>query len=536
MSIRRLLVANRGEIAVRIFRTCERLGIEAVAVVAPDDRSALHGRVAGTTVEVQSYLDAGEHVRAAVEAGADAVHPGYGFLAESAAFAEQVMQAGLTWVGPPPEALRRGGDKLEAKRIAEAAGVPTLPTGSPAEIGLPLLVKAAAGGGGRGMRVVRHRHELDDALDAAAREAEAAFGDGTTYCERLVERPRHVEAQLLGHPGGVELLGLRDCSVQRRHQKLLEEAPPAALDDEIARRIGVAAAAFAEAIGYRSLGTAEFLVDGDDAWFLELNGRIQVEHPVTEAVTGLDLVELQLRVAAGEEVELPGTRPIGHAIEARLYAEDPVSFLPRAGRVERLLLPDTIRVDVGIAEGDDVGLRYDPLLAKLVAHGATRDQALARLEEALDATTIEGVETNLAFLRWLVRHPVLRAGGVTTAFLAEHPPLSRAPRPAAGAWALPWRLNLPAPPPTGPPDVDAAATEHVTHGSSVVTSPLPGTVLAVDVDAGDTVEARQRLLVVEAMKLEHPVTAPFAATVTAVAVAPGDAVAAGATLIELDAS
>jgi acetyl/propionyl-CoA carboxylase alpha subunit len=535
MAIRRLLVANRGEIALRVFRTCERLGIETVAVVAPDDRAALHGRAAGAVAEVRSYLDADEHVRAAVETGADAIHPGYGFLAESATFAERVLDAGLTWVGPMPEALRLGGDKLEAKRIAAAAGVPTLPAGTPDEVGLPLLVKAAAGGGGRGMRVVRHRHELSEALAAAAREAEAAFGDGATYCERLLERPRHVEAQLLGHPGGVELLGLRDCSVQRRHQKVLEEAPPPGLDPSAAERIGAAAVAFAQAIGYRSLGTAEFLVDGADPWFLELNGRIQVEHPVTEEVTGLDLVELQLRDAVGEEVKLPRRRPTGHAIEARLYAEDPVSFLPRSGRIERLELPDTVRVDAGVAEGDEVGTRYDPLIAKLVVHGPTRELALARLEEALAATVVEGVETNLAFLRWLVRHPVVRAGRATTAFLAEHPPLSRPPRPAAGAWARPWRLNLPAPPPSGPPDVDAAATEHATHGSSVVTSPLPGTVLAVDVREGDAVEARQRLLVVEAMKMEHPVTAPFAATVAAVTVAPGDTVAAGATLVELEA-
>lgn len=535
MAIRRLLVANRGEIAVRVCRTCERLGIETVAVVAPDDRAGLHGRVAGDVAEVASYLDAGEHVRAALETGADAIHPGYGFLAESATFAERVLEAGLTWVGPPPEALRRGGEKLEAKRIAAAAGVPTLPAGTPEEVGLPLLVKAAAGGGGRGMRIVRHRHELSAALDAATREAEAAFGDGATYCERLLERPRHVEAQLLAHPAGVELLGLRDCSVQRRHQKVLEESPPPALHPSVAEQLGAAAVAFAEAIGYRSLGTAEFLVDGTEAWFLELNGRIQVEHPVTEEVTGLDLVELQLRVAAGEDVELPQLLPTGHAIEVRLYAEDPVSFLPRSGRIERLELPGTVRVDAGVAVGDDVGTRYDPLLAKLVAHGPTRAQALARLEEALAATVVDGVETNLPFLRWLVRHPVVRSGRATTAFLTEHPPLSRPPRPPSGAWARPWRLNLPAPPPSGPPDVDAAAAEHATHGSSVVASPLPGTVLAVEVREGDAVEARQRLLVVEAMKMEHPVTAPFAGTVAAVTVAVGDTVAAGATLVELEA-
>ena len=301
MAIRRLLVANRGEIALRIFRTCERLGIETVAVAAPDDHGAYHTRSADRTIEIASYLDPAEHVRAALEAGADAIHPGYGFLAENADFAEAVIAAGITWVGPSPEALRLGGDKLAAKRIAREAGVPTVPQGSAEEIGFPLVVKAAAGGGGRGMRVVRSAAELEEALAAAQREAEAAFGDGTVFCERYLERPRHVEAQLLGHAGGVAVLGARDCSIQRRHQKLVEESPAVGLDPTAWPRIAAGAVAFAEAIGYRGAGTAEFLVDGRDVYFLELNGRIQVEHPVTEEVTGLDIVELQLRVAAGED-------------------------------------------------------------------------------------------------------------------------------------------------------------------------------------------------------------------------------------------
>ena len=310
MAVNRLLVANRGEIAVRIFRTCARLGIESVAVAAPDDRGAFHARAADRTIEIASYLEGAEHVRAALEVGADAVHPGYGFLAENAGFAEAVIAAGIAWVGPSPEALRLGGDKLAAKRIAREAGVPTLPQGSADEIGFPLVVKAAAGGGGRGMRIVRSAGELDEALAAAAREAEAAFGDDTVFCERYLERPRHVEAQILGHHGGVAVLGDRDCSVQRRHQKLVEESPALGLDPRAWPRIAAAARAFAEAIGYVSAGTAEFLVDGPEVFFLELNGRIQVEHPVTEAVTGLDIVELQLRVAAGEEVEI-GRSPGG---------------------------------------------------------------------------------------------------------------------------------------------------------------------------------------------------------------------------------
>ena len=451
MAVRRLMVANRGEIAVRIFRTCTRLGIESVAVVAPDDRGALHARTADRTVEITSYLDPAEHVRAALEAGADAVHPGYGFLAENAGFAEDVIAAGLTWVGPPPDALRLGGDKLAAKRIAREAGVPTLPQGSADEIGYPLLVKAAAGGGGRGMRIVRSAAELDEALAAAAREAEAAFGDGTVFCERYLERPRHVEAQILGHRGGVTVLGDRDCSVQRRHQKLVEESPAPGLDPRAWPTIAAAARAFAEAIGYESAGTAEFLVDGPDVYFLELNGRIQVEHPVTEAVTGLDIVELQLRVAAGEDIDLD-VRSRGHAIEARLYAEDPRTFLPQTGRISRLVLPAGVRVDAGVEEGDEIGLSYDPMIAKLIAYGADRDEALSQLELALDDTVVEGVTTNLPFLRWLVRHPGFRAGAVSTAFLLDHAPLSAPPRHAApAAFAHAWRLNAPPPPPKPAP-------------------------------------------------------------------------------------
>ena len=335
MAIRKLLVANRGEIAVRIFRTCAELGIETVAVAPPDDSGSLHARTAGECVEIRTYLDSEEHIRAAKQSGADAVHPGYGFLAENADFAEAVEAAGLTWVGPPPAALRLGGDKLAAKRIAVEAGVPVVPTGEPEELGYPLLVKAAAGGGGRGMRVVREAGELEEALAAAAREAEAAFGDGTVFCERYVERPRHVEIQLLGDAHGtVVALGERDCSVQRRHQKVLEESPSPALDPELRAEMSAAAVAFAQAIGYQSAGTAEFMLDGRDFWFLELNGRIQVEHPVTELVTGRDLIRDQLRIADGEPLEPSNSLLQGHAVEVRLYAEDPEDVPPpgRHGR------------------------------------------------------------------------------------------------------------------------------------------------------------------------------------------------------------
>ena len=538
MAIQKLLVANRGEIAVRIFRTCRELGIATVAVVAPDDAAALHARAADETVSIGSYLHSEEHIRAAGASGADAIHPGYGFLAENADFADAVAAAGLTWVGPPAEALRLGGDKLAAKRIAAEAGVPVVPTGEPAELGYPLLVKAAAGGGGRGMRVVRTPDELDEALAAAAREAEAAFGDGTVFCERYVERPRHVEIQLLADAHGTVIsLGERDCSVQRRHQKVLEESPSPALDPELRAEMNAAAIAFASAIGYQSAGTAEFMLAGREFWFLELNGRIQVEHPVTELVTGVDLVREQLHIAAGGTLRVSETQAQGHAVEARLYAEDPRSFLPQAGKVERLRLPTQVRVDAGVEEGDEVGTSYDPMIAKLVAHGPTRAEALARLADALAETEVAGVTTNLPFLRWLVAHPVVRAGEATTAFLTEHPPLSEPPlRLPDAPWRGGWRLNLPPAPPAPAPDVDSAAHDRAAGpGSGNVTAPMPGTVIGVKVAPGDRVEARRPLLVLEAMKMETPLTAPYDATVKAVHVEEGDRVAGGALLVELEA-
>jgi len=544
--VEKLLVANRGEIALRIFRTCRELGIDTVAVVAPDDVGSLHVRSAGETVQISGYLHSEEHIRAAKAVGADAIHPGYGFLAERGDFAEAVEVAGLTWVGPSPEALRLGGDKLAAKRIAREAGVPVLPDGTPDEIGFPLLVKAAAGGGGRGMRVVRTQAELDDALAAAEREATGAFGDGTLYCERYLERPRHVEVQLLADAHGtVVAVGERDCSVQRRHQKVLEESPAPALDEGVRTQLLNAAVAFGKAIRYRSAGTVEFVVDGDEFFFLELNGRIQVEHPVTEAVTGLDLIERQIRIAEGEPLVAQSHKVEGHAVEVRLYAEDPATFLPQTGRIERLHLPSdnvslgagrAIRVDTGVEEGDEVGLAYDPLIAKLIAHGHDRHEALDALAAALDETDVVGVTTNLPLLRWLVSHPVVRAGKATTAFLTEHPPLSPLPlRHTPAAWRMPWRLNLPKAPSAAPPDIDAESHRHgPTHGESAVIAPMPGTVIRVEVEAGTEVSARQALVVLEAMKMEIPVHSPFDGTVKAVHVAAGDRVAGGALLVELE--
>ena len=529
--MKRVLVANRGEIALRVFRAAHGLDLAAVAVAAPDDLGSLHARSADALVEIPSYLDPAALVAAAVASGADAIHPGYGFLAENGDFAESVVAAGLVWIGPPAAALRAGGDKLAARALAASAGVPTIPeTEVP-----PLIVKAAAGGGGRGMRVVRSRAELAPALEAAKREALAAFGDDRVYLERYLERPRHVEVQLLADThGAVISLGERDCSIQRRHQKLLEESPAVGLPADLRSALAEAAVAFGRLIGYQGAGTVEFVVDGDDFFFLELNGRIQVEHPVTELVTGIDLVEWQLRIARGEHLDIaPEAR--GHAIEARLYAEDPVTFLPQAGRLDRLRLPSAIRVDAGVEEGDEVGTSYDPLLAKLIAVGPTRREALARLAGALAETEVAGVTTNLPLLRWLVAQPGVRAGAVTTAFLVEHPPLSVAPPlPPAAVWQGPFRLNLPPPRPQAPPRL--SSVERTADGAwHLVTAPMPGTVVKVHVEPGATVAAGAPLVVLEAMKMETPLMAPRDAVVRAVHARAGDRVVGGALLVELEA-
>jgi acetyl/propionyl-CoA carboxylase alpha subunit len=386
------------------------------------------------------------------------------------------------------------------------------------------------------MRVVRVPEGLEDALEAARREAQAAFGDDRVFCERYLERPHHIEIQLLADGRGtVHAVGERECSIQRRHQKVFEESPSPAVDDQLRTAMGDAAGAFAQAIGYRSAGTVEFMLDGRDFWLLELNGRIQVEHPVTELVAGIDLVEQQIRVATGAEITPPGP-PAGHAVEVRLYAEDPRTFLPQTGRIERLRLPDAIRVDAGVEEGDVVGTSYDPLIAKLIAHAATRDDALDRLADALRETDVTGVTTNLPFLRWLVSHPLVRSGRTTTAFLSEHAPLSTPPlRMAAAPWSGSWRLWLPGPPPASPPDVDSAAHDSGSVATeSTLRAQMPGTVIRVLVAEGDTVVLRQPLLVLEAMKMETPVVSPYDATVRRLHVAEGDQITAGTLLVELE--
>jgi acetyl-CoA/propionyl-CoA carboxylase biotin carboxyl carrier protein len=418
--MRTLFIANRGEIASRISRTCERLGIRAVVPVT-DGPAGL------------DLLDAAAVVDAARTAGADALHPGFGFLAENPGFAELVQGAGIRWVGPPPNAIRVMGDKAAARRLAASLGVPVLPGYDGAEqsdraltdaaetVGFPLLVKPAAGGGGKGMRIVREPARLPDSLAAARREATVAFGDDRLILERLVEGGRHVEIQVMfdAHGNGVHL-GERDCSIQRRHQKVLEESPSPAIDAAMRHRLGEAALTLARAVGYVNAGTCEFLLDdrGVPA-FLEMNTRLQVEHPVTEFVTGRDLVADQLRIAAGESLgfDSEAGRPTGHAAEVRLYAEDAEDgFLPATGRIEAIRWPsgDGVRVDAGVEAGSVIGEWFDPMLAKIIAWGPDRAIAFDRLERALDQTVVLGIVTNLRFLRWLVRQPVVRTGDART--------------------------------------------------------------------------------------------------------------------------
>ncbi len=468
--IRTLLVANRGEIARRIFRTCRSLGIATVAVHSEPDAAAPFVAEADTAVALggttpaESYLRTATVVEAALAAGADAVHPGYGFLSENASFAAAVIDAGLTWVGPPPAAIEAMGSKLGARRIMGTAGVPVLPgadlTGVDDaslhaladEVGWPVLVKASAGGGGRGMRVVRHPEDLAGALVSARREATAAFGDGTVFLERYVDRPRHIEIQIFGDAhGDVVALFERECSVQRRHQKIIEEAPSPAVGPDLRTAMSAAAVTAGRAIDYRGAGTVEFVVTPEgEYFFLEVNTRLQVEHPVTEAVTGLDLVALQLAVAEGRPLpdEVHTATIHGHAIEARVYAEDPLAaYLPVAGTLTRFEIPGDepgagpgggvpggpagagIRVDSGYVSGDTVSVHYDPMLAKVVAWGATRDEARRRLIGALRAARIHGVTTNRDLLVAVLDHDEFASGRIDTHFLDRHPPAALTPPP-----------------------------------------------------------------------------------------------------------
>ncbi|WP_395690443.1 acetyl/propionyl/methylcrotonyl-CoA carboxylase subunit alpha [Nocardioides sp.] len=434
-----LLIANRGEIALRVMRTARRMGIRTVAIFTDADVTAPHVRAADEARRVESYLDVEAVVAAAQAAGADAVHPGYGFLSERSAFARAVEAAGITLVGPTAEVMDAMGRKDAAREIAVAAGVPVVPTGDDASF--PVLVKAAAGGGGKGMRIVRDESELEEARAAAAREARSAFGDDTILVEKYVERGRHIEVQVMADAhGNVVHLFERDCSTQRRHQKVLEEAPAPTITPEVRELVTSSAVALAAHVGYRNAGTVEFLLDPDanggtgEAYFLEMNTRLQVEHPVTEAITGYDLVELQLRVADGEP--LPITQDdvtvTGHAIEARVYAEDSFGgFLPQAGRTSIVRWPDGVRVDHALEPEQVVSTSYDPMLGKVIVHGATREDARRALVDALDRTAILGLTTNTGFLRALVAGDEFRDATIDTAWLDRHevaPPDAGLPR------------------------------------------------------------------------------------------------------------
>ena len=661
-----VLVANRGEIAVRVLRTCRRLGIRTVAVHSTADADAPHVRLADEAVLIgpapaaESYLDVERIVQAALASGAEAVHPGYGFLSENPALPEALAAAGITFVGPSADVIRLMGDKAAAKAELAAAGVPVVPgiddpdlddeslLARLDEVGYPLLLKAVAGGGGKGMRAVHDPADAPAALAAARREAAGAFGDDRMIVERLVSDPRHVEVQVVGDTHGTVLHVLeRECSLQRRHQKVVEEAPAAHLDDDVRRELHAAAVRAAAAVGYVGAGTVEFLLDADGRsfHFLEMNTRLQVEHPVTELVTGLDLVELQLRVAAGQPLSLAqdDVRPEGHAVEVRLYAEDPATgFLPQTGTLVRFDVPamDGTRLDSGVEDGSVVTPHYDPMLAKLVAHAPDRAEALRRLGALLDRTVAHGTRTNLAWLSALLADPEVRADAVHTRWLDDwgwSEPATPSALLAAAAVALEhaggdttatsawerlgarrtggsgWVCTL------ADRDVEhrvevvrrdvghdvrvsedlaaGTATSHVvlpadgggwlvldddvrdalsdgptqvvggTHvtttlvdgvawasgggdtrvlahvpatrhrdldaagGDAALVAPMPGSVAAVQVSEGEHVTRGQVLLVVEAMKMEHPVTAPTDGTATDLAVAAGDAVDGGQALV-----
>ncbi|MGH3766209.1 MAG: acetyl/propionyl/methylcrotonyl-CoA carboxylase subunit alpha [Pseudonocardiaceae bacterium] len=649
-----VLVANRGEIAIRVIRTLRAMSIRSVAVYSDADAGARHVRDADVAVRLgpapaaQSYLSLDRILDAAARTGAQAVHPGYGFLSENAAFARACADAGLVFVGPPAGAIETMGDKIRAKATVAAAGVPVVPgsdgadgsddgalAAAAAAIGYPVLLKPSAGGGGKGMRVVHRAQDLPEAIAAARRVARGAFGDDTLLVERLIATPRHIEIQVLADAHGAMVhLGERECSLQRRHQKIIEEAPSTVLDPPTRDRMGNAAVDVAKAVGYTGAGTVEFLVPADapdQFFFLEMNTRLQVEHPVTELITGLDLVEWQLRVAAGEPLGFTqdDVGVDGHAVEARIYAEDPASgFLPTGGRVLELREPagPGIRVDSGLAAGDTVGSDYDPLLAKVIAHGPDRDTALRRLDAALAQTSILGLGTNVAFLRGLLADADVQAGRLDTGLVARRKaPGAQPPEPELAAAALRALLALE---PTGPvvdpfalpggwrvgepvwtwwrvqasglhpveirtrgraanaelivgeaapirasarwDDGDLVVTlDRITRRYScavdgavvwlgrdghswelrepldgarrteaaaggAVHAPMPGTITVVDVAEGQQVTAGARLLVLEAMKMEHVLTAPITGVVRDLRARPGTTVERNAVLLVVD--
>src|ERR671937_836900 len=575
----RVLVANRGEIAIRVFRTLRELGIGTVAVYSEGDRDALHVAYAddaylvGPTPPAESYLRIERILDAANRSGAEAIHPGYGFLAENAAFARAVEDAGLVWIGPPPEAIELMGSKTRARRAMQAAGVPIIPgTTDPVrsaeevvalgeEIGWPLLIKAAAGGGGKGMEVVRDAGEAARAFESARRQGESYFASGEVYVERYLESPRHVEVQVLADAhGNVVHLGERDCTIQRRHQKLIEETPSPAVDDALRERIGAIAVEAARAVGYRSAGTLEGLLTRDGQWyFLEMNTRIQVEHTVTELATGIDLVREQVLIAAGEPLSMrqEDVRLVGHALECRINAEDAGNgFLPSPGTITHYREPagPGVRVDSGVVAGSEIAPLYDPMIAKLVVHGVDRDHARRRMLRALDEYEIHGVETLLGFHKALLTHPCFVDGGTCHGIVESELLAARAaeledgrrsaPQVAVSGAALRetlrsvevdgrrFEVRLLKP---EPPYAELARRRRERSrsvgasgaGKDAVVSPMQGTVLAVEVADGDEVQAGQVICIVEAMKMENEVHAHRGGHVTELSVAPGQPVKTG---------
>ncbi|MEY4999377.1 MAG: hypothetical protein RIS00_1421 [Pseudomonadota bacterium] len=594
--IQSLLIANRGEIACRIIRTAHSMGIRTVAVFSDADANALHVRMADDAVHIgpssarESYLVGSRIIAAAKATGAEAIHPGYGFLSENAEFAQSVIDAGLIWVGPNPESITAMGLKDAAKQLMQQAGVPVTPgyMGKNQDagflaiqadaVGYPVLIKAVAGGGGKGMRLVERPEDFADALASCRREATASFGNDHVLIEKYIQRPRHIEVQVFGdRHGNIVHLFERDCSLQRRHQKVIEEAPAPGMDAATREALCAAAVRAAKAVDYVGAGTIEFIADAseglraDRIWFMEMNTRLQVEHPVTEAITGVDLVEWQLRVANGELLPLmqEDLAINGWAVEARLYAEDPEKgFLPSIGKLEHLVLPDRLRVDSGVVQGGEVSPYYDPMIAKLIAHGATRDEAISRLESGLDDSEIWPVRTNAGFLSQLMQHPDFLSGDVDTGLIVRDgealvvPPEAEADElaevaanlaasPGDSPWnaALGFRLNA------SPQAVARLRDDRDTlfevpfaeiiaadpardvlvfaggfarrytldrhegayggvAGDGTILAPMPGRIISVEVTVGVSVTKGQKLLTLEAMKMEHTLTAPFDGVVT----------------------
>jgi acetyl-CoA/propionyl-CoA carboxylase biotin carboxyl carrier protein len=582
--LNKVLIANRGEIAVRVIRTCRELGIETVAVYSDLDRNALHVRLAdeayalGGQTAAESYLDTAKILEIVARSGADGVHPGYGFFSENADFARAIGDAGVTWIGPPPEAIEVMGDKISSRLAAQRADVAGVPGTTEVltsadevvsfgdEHGWPVAIKAAYGGGGRGMRVVESAADAAPALESAQREAEKAFGRSECYLERYLTWPRHVEVQVFAdRHGNAVYLGTRDCSAQRRHQKLIEEAPAPSIDPATLRAMGEAAVKVATACGYVNAGTVEFIYQEGDFFFLEMNTRLQVEHPATEAVLGRDLVALQLQVAAGEPLGFSqeDVRLDGHAIEVRVNAEDPAGgrFLPSPGTISRFRGPDGIgvRMDAGYEQGDTVSQFYDNLIAKIIVWGRDREEARRRMVRALRETEIEGVATTIPADVAILEHPDFIAVEHSTNWVAQKLDLSgvasHAPAPASES-DEPGRVQRDVDvevdgrryqvklwvPDVGPVVTAGAgaarparprssgghgAHDHGGGASGSVTVPMQGTIVKVLVSVGDEVAAGQAVTVLEAMKMENNITAESSGTVTEVRVKPGDAVGAG---------